>query len=1739
MLVALCLTNISYAQLDEDFNATTIPAGWSNEHVTNTTDWVYETGGSNSNGPGAAHSGAYNALFDGSASHRTKLITPELDLSVGSGEYELKFWYALPNFLGSTGDLRIYYKAASADAWSSAILELTAAQEGWTEVTIDLTFESSTYYIAFEGDGGGWGVCLDDVTVTEKLPDQPTALNIASSGSGFVNLAWTAPVSYTPASYSVYRNGTAIATGVAGTTYNDNTILDDKIYSYYVTAYKVAVESYPSNIVYENINGKITPPLYESFEIVDANYPHAPYAWESNVTTGQATDHWKQAQGGPSSLPPSAQDGNYNLVAKDISSSSYGYKTHLITPTFDLTGIAELKITFHGFSHHLMSGNETSIYLKYNNDGGGTWVDIDNWELNSQWNEYEIVLDAATHGFPAATDDNYRLSFYSQNNGNMGISTVLDNITIVAYFDEPENLLVTDESSGNVSLSWDDLPAETGYKIFRRDQATPDTWTELATVGTSITSYNDGTVTDHTPYEYCITAIYGTNESPKTDLVVGVPASLSLVPFYLESFEYGGDRAVGWINEHEWKTRDWRCQKGGGVYYDSPPTAYDGDYNVMFAKAYDMASDITKYVTPRFDLVTGGPYVAELTFRYSAFEHGSDGTGTMKLYYKNTFDGAWIELESYVNSANWEEKKVILPNLSTSYWLAFEGNVKYDEGIALDYVKVVVSPPMTYVSSNVTQYKTKMLDIDTDDNEMIAVKVTTGGGQTNPLNITQFNFDTNGDNGSNNPTTNITKAKLYYNPDGAVFNPVTAVYYGSKTSPNGAFTISGTQELAFEENYFFLCYNVPADANLDEYLDAKCTQITMDGIGGTQTPTTTNPVGSRQIKDLAIISIAGGTSDNGGYGPLTPSNHDNDYAKYSYLFTAEELYNAGLPNGAEITQVQWNKSDGTQIASQGDAILDVYMKNTTNTVLIDATDWATGVINGATQVINNQIINTTFNLPNTAGWVGFDLNNSTFMHNGNALEVSVAWDKSGVASPFSTSPLQWVYYTDKTNMILEENNETEAGTHTLNTYNYRPNIQIEYAKKPMVFVSATTTQNIGVEVGTDQHVIGIQIEMEGEIIPENITKFTLNALNSDNIDDFHNAKIFYTGANPEFLTTTQFGTTYAAPNTGNYEIIGDQELISGTNYFWVTYDIKPTAVLGNYVDAESVSFVIGGGTENASPTAPTGKTQIGVFETIEFGPELTNGSGNNDNWGPIFRASQTATSDYSRYAYVYTQTELEAKGMPNDVRIIDVQWNKANTGQMQDGTGYFKVYANNSTKTTLPEGTNWPTDVIPGATEVVNKTFNSTYNLPGTAGWIRFPFTSEFVYGGEGLELATQWDASEPDVTNVTTGEIIWAYSYHTNEHTTVGKTGSNTAFWDDLDNPNDGFRCRPDLKITYLALPMSYVSSTCEQLSTFVGKGETEEQIIRIAVTTQNTYDPLSATKFALNVNGTTNAAVDITNAKLFYTGTSDLFDNSTQFGSTVGSPTGNFNITGTQALEVGVNYFWLTYDIPAGATEGNFVDAQCTEMTLSTTDYTPSIISPAGQAKIVNILQIGAGTAESTNYGPILWTNTNVSDYARWSYIFTQAELNSIPNGAEIAAVQWYKNNANNIDYPGNTYLDLYLRGSIETDWANLADGSGWINWATQVIAGSSTSVKVLDGTFNETNNFPAYAGWTTFEFDANHIYDNTKGLEIACDWDYTEIESNSKPDDKIQWRYTSGLSSNMTAGWIGNGAVPTKIL
>jgi len=162
---------------------------------------------------------------------------------------------------------------------------------------------------------------------------------------------------------------------------------------------------------------------------------------------------------------------------------------------------------------------------------------------------------------------------------------------------------------------------------------------------------------------------------------------------------------------------------------------------------------------------------------------------------------------------------------------------------------LATSSPSVYSSSSVTQYSTANIirGCTATSNPILQFKVNITGGLCTPHDvITQFVFSTTGDAGSTSPTTDITKAEIYYTDTAQGFSD--ANYFGSAVSPNGTFTITGSQalDLGAGPYYFYLTYVVPGTATVGDMLDASMTSFVFNGTTYT-TMTTPSPIGGCQI----------------------------------------------------------------------------------------------------------------------------------------------------------------------------------------------------------------------------------------------------------------------------------------------------------------------------------------------------------------------------------------------------------------------------------------------------------------------------------------------------------------------------------------------------------------------------------------------------------------------------------------------------------------------------------------------------------------------------------------------------------------------------------------------------------------------------------------------------------------------------------------------------------------------------
>lgn len=199
----------------------------------------------------------------------------------------------------------------------------------------------------------------------------------------------------------------------------------------------------------------------------------------------------------------------------------------------------------------------------------------------------------------------------------------------------------------------------------------------------------------------------------------------------------------------------------------------------------------------------------------------------------------------------------------------------------------------------------------------------------------------------------------------------------------------------------------------------------------------------------------------------------------------------------------------------------------------------------------------------------------------------------GPVIAFGPTPLNWTSTVAGTYYIHCNANAACGTQNTCRTTTlFAPNA-------PMAFSSCTTTQTNTTPVTkcslTGHVIVGVEVVMSGNLSPMNLTQFTLRTTGSTNpvANNVAAIRVYYTGNSNVFATTTLFGTAATVVNTGiSFTVIGSQTLASGTNYFWVAYDLTVGATIGNALDAQCYDVTVAGVMHNTAVKAPAGSRTL-------------------------------------------------------------------------------------------------------------------------------------------------------------------------------------------------------------------------------------------------------------------------------------------------------------------------------------------------------------------------------------------------------------------------------------------------------------------------------------------------------------------------------------------------------------------
>lgn len=185
--------------------------------------------------------------------------------------------------------------------------------------------------------------------------------------------------------------------------------------------------------------------------------------------------------------------------------------------------------------------------------------------------------------------------------------------------------------------------------------------------------------------------------------------------------------------------------------------------------------------------------------------------------------------------------------------------------------------------------------------------------------------------------------------------------------------------------------------------------------------------------------------------------------------------------------------------------------------------------------------------------------------------------------------------------------------YTLNSYTniFMDNVSIDEYATTATMVSATIfSQNtFKVSVSSvNQDVIGVRIYQRGSIGNLYLDSIFFNSIGCTNFNqDVLQAKVFYTGGDSNFASTSQFGTTWTNTAisqmkffaTGACNTVSSLKMQPGYNYLWLAYDIRNTAVLGHFVDAEFEGVKTNcSGAVQGTPGNMIGNREIGVNYAI-------------------------------------------------------------------------------------------------------------------------------------------------------------------------------------------------------------------------------------------------------------------------------------------------------------------------------------------------------------------------------------------------------------------------------------------------------------------------------------------------------------------------------------------------------------
>ena len=314
---------------------------------------------------------------------------------------------------------------------------------------------------------------------------------------------------------------------------------------------------------------------------------------------------------------------------------------------------------------------------------------------------------------------------------------------------------------------------------------------------------------------------------------------------------------------------------------------------------------------------------------------------------------------------------------------------------------------------------------------------------------------------------------------------------------------------------------------------------------------------------------------------------------------------SGSANAFSLTKLSLNLAGTTNIADI--KRIRVYSTSTSDVYRTDSLFASTTTITGSTLTLTG-----TFPKALTSGannfWIAVDVSNTAAT--GNTIDVSV--DSITYRRPNLTQIITTTIATP---------NGAAAGARTVLA---QMQVTNDVISQPVT---------ITVTPGTNDNAMMLVKLTTTSGSPANIVSLKFTSTGSTNAGrDLQSARVYYTGATSAFSTANQLGATITGVRD-TMEFSGIQPLSPGDNYFWLSYDIKADALVGNVIDASYFGFITQGTYDYATSVVtnnPIGSRSIDSSTCISNPTSTTGDDIAMVRVGNIVRQTQALTPVYNR-----------------------------------------------------------------------------------------------------------------------------------------------------------------------------------------------------------------------------------------------------------------------------------------------------------------------------------------------------------------------------------------------------------------------------------------------------------------------------------------------------------------------------